>query len=213
MVACQAGVKTALSRSTCPPLTRHPCPQVHQWHPRVSDHPQNGPLPRIPPPQMPQSHGRVAERSQTSPFPVYLSSSATGILPTVLSVAYSRVRPVNYRPSATSIPVTGICEALPRVRPSEIGLFPAFRRFSATGILPTVLSGAWSRVRAVNYRPSATATPATGICEALPRVRPSRNRSFSGTSAGLCHGHPANSALWGMVACQTILSPGSFRET
>ena len=147
MVSWQNGLKPALSRFTCPPLPRASCPQCSLWHTRVSDRSIIGLLPR-------------ASLSQ-------------------VSVRHSRV------------------SGLP-----EIGLFPAFRRVSATGILPTVLSGAWSRVRAVNYRPSATATPATGICEALPRVRPSRNRSFSGYSAGLCHGHPAHSALWGMVAWQ-----------
>ena len=178
MDSWQNGLKPALSRFTCPPLPRASCPQCSLWHTRVSDRSIIGLLPRASLSQVSVRHSRV------SGLPKSVSFRRSG---------GSLIRPPCSQCSLGHPRVSGL---------PEIGLFPAFRRFSATGILPTVLSGAWSRVRAVNYRPSATATPATGICEALPRVRPSRNRSFSGTSAGLCHGHPAHSALWGMVAWQ-----------
>ena len=152
--------------------------------------------------------------------------SATAPLPTVVSEAWSRGRPPLKRLSATTTPVTRaqshgrVAERtyngpLPRPPPlqgpqwnprvsglPEIGLFPVLRPVSATAPLPTVVSEAWSRVSAVNYRPSATSTPVTGICEASPRVRPSLNRSLFVYSTILCHGILDHKGLWGHPAWQ-----------
>ena len=53
----------------------------------------------------------------------------------------------------------------------RIGDFPVSLPYPATAIPATGIPVAGSHVRPVNYRPSATVTPVTGICEASPRVR------------------------------------------
>ncbi len=171
--ACQAFPKSVFFRCSDRSLPRSSCPQGSLGAPRVSGWCRIG------------------------PFPVIMPYPDTVIPITGISVAGSRGRPPLKRLSATTTPVTRaqshgrVAERtyngpLPRPPPlqgpqwnprvsglPEIGLFPVLRPVSATAPLPTVVSEAWSRVSAVNYRPSATSTPVTGICEASPRVRPS----------------------------------------